>query len=104
MTTRAWVGSSDAAILGFEPCESENYDNKISQITNFYFATMICQPQAAQAPASALSGMRSTITPAHLSMFGTRNDVRRPNLVWSANRYARPLRTILPRVSAATTE
>ena len=47
---------------------------------------MMSQPQPVQTDASARSGMRSTMTPAHLSMLGTRNGVRRVNLVWSASR------------------
>ena len=64
----------------------QSYQQKITNY-HFYFAsTMISQPMPVQAEASCRSGMRSTITPVHLSMLGMRNGVRRVNLVWSASR------------------
>src|SRR3954470_9612370 len=68
-----------------------NRDGLLFISTNYhkiplYFAKMISQPCACHTEASAGSGILSTITPAHLSMFGTRNGVRRVNLVSSASR------------------
>src|ERR1041385_8512334 len=64
------TGSSSRARLSYQ---------QITTKCQLYFATMMSQPQPVQTDARLRSGIWSTITPAHLSMLGTRNGVRRVN-------------------------
>src|ERR1043165_1887984 len=98
ITARAVSGNAE----GIMETQAHEFEGRRSypQITtkyHVYLATTIFQPNAIHADATASSGIRSTMTPAHLSMLGTRNGVRRVNLVWSANRYAGPPMIIFPR-------